>query len=275
MTALLPPNVKVHLALGYIDMRKGIDGLAMLVQGVLHQDPFTGHLFVFRGRTRANLIKIIYWDGTGFCLFTKRLEHGVFLWPPSIAPGETLSLTSAHGAAQNRVDPSFLGHGPALGRCHLSAVSRQQLAQRRFLGSARVSDPATPVSFRFEIAGPALGVSPLVERFSSGRNATTAHLRLPSTSEFAYRRHREALGSPLFSRYKDAGDAVPRVIPQRPRDIWLCRSCACFQPHPKRGVEKTYRIKDVRVCSTDGEIRLRCRAEATLCQFIQRAAHSL
>jgi transposase len=63
--------------------------------GVLQQDPFTGHLFVFRGRTRANLIKIIYWDGTGFCLFTKRLEHGVFLWPPSIEPGETLSLTSA------------------------------------------------------------------------------------------------------------------------------------------------------------------------------------
>ena len=84
MTTLLPPNVKVHLGLGYIDMRKGIDGLAMLVQGVLQQDPFTGHLFVFRGRTRANLIKIIYWDGTGFCLFTKRLEHGVFLWPPSI-----------------------------------------------------------------------------------------------------------------------------------------------------------------------------------------------
>ena len=60
MTTLLPPNVKVHLALGFIDMRKGIDGLAMLVQGVLQQDPFTGHLFVFRGRTRANLIKIIY-----------------------------------------------------------------------------------------------------------------------------------------------------------------------------------------------------------------------
>src|SRR5258708_7150331 len=80
---LLPPGVKVHLALGYIDMRKGIDGLAMLVQSVLRQDPFSGHLFVFRGRTRANLIKIIFWDGTGLCLFTKRLEHGVFLWPPS------------------------------------------------------------------------------------------------------------------------------------------------------------------------------------------------
>jgi len=95
MTTMLPPNVKVHLALGFIDMRKGIDGLAMLVQGVLHQDPFTGHLFVFRGRTRANLIKLIYWDGTGLCLFTKRLEQGVFLWPPSINPDETLSLTSA------------------------------------------------------------------------------------------------------------------------------------------------------------------------------------
>jgi transposase len=47
---LLPPNVRVHLALSYIDMRKGIDGLAMLVQGVLRQDPFSGHLFVFRGR---------------------------------------------------------------------------------------------------------------------------------------------------------------------------------------------------------------------------------
>src|SRR5919109_5533092 len=80
---------------GYVDMRKGIDGLAMLVQGVLRQDPFSGHLFVFRGRTRANLIKIVFWDGTGLCLFTKRLEHGVFLWPPSIEPGETLSLTSA------------------------------------------------------------------------------------------------------------------------------------------------------------------------------------
>jgi transposase len=91
---LLPAGMKVHLALGYTDMRKGIDGLAMLVQGVLRQDPFSGHLFVFRGR-KANLIKIVFWDGTGLCLFTKRLEHGVFLWPPNVAQAETLSLTSA------------------------------------------------------------------------------------------------------------------------------------------------------------------------------------
>jgi transposase len=93
MTTLLPPGVKVHLALGYIDMRRGIDGLAMLVQGLLRH-PFPEHLFVFRGRTMADLIKIASWDGTGLRLFTKRLEHGVFLWPPSVEPGETLSLIS-------------------------------------------------------------------------------------------------------------------------------------------------------------------------------------
>ena len=83
---LLPPGVKVHLAFGYTDMRKGIDGLAMLVQGLLRQDPFSGHLFLFRGR-KANLIKIVFWDGTGLCLFTKR--------PSNVEPGGTLALTSA------------------------------------------------------------------------------------------------------------------------------------------------------------------------------------
>lgn len=78
---LLPPGVKVHLAMGSTEMCKGIDGLAMLFQGVLRLDPFCGHFFVFRGR-KANL--------TGFCLFTKRLEHGVFLWPSNVEPGETL-----------------------------------------------------------------------------------------------------------------------------------------------------------------------------------------
>ena len=90
MTALLPPGVKVHLALGYVDMRKGIDGLAMLVQGVLRQDPFSGHLFVFRGR-KADLIKIVFWDGTGLCLFTKRLERGRFLWPSPADGALTIS----------------------------------------------------------------------------------------------------------------------------------------------------------------------------------------
>jgi transposase len=77
---LLPQGVKVPLAFGYTDMRKGIDGLAMLVQSLLRQDPFSGHLFVFRVR-KANFMKIVFWDGTGLCLFTKRLEQGVFSGP--------------------------------------------------------------------------------------------------------------------------------------------------------------------------------------------------
>ena len=62
------------------DMRKGFDGLAALAQQALQQDPFSGHLFVFRGR-RGDLLKVLYWDGQGFCLFAKRLEKGRFIWP--------------------------------------------------------------------------------------------------------------------------------------------------------------------------------------------------
>lgn len=72
---IVPAGVKVHLALGYTDMRKGLDGLAMLVQQTLKQDPFSGHLFAFRGK-KAALLKILFWDGTGLCLFTKRMNQG-------------------------------------------------------------------------------------------------------------------------------------------------------------------------------------------------------
>ncbi|RCK38634.1 hypothetical protein TH25_25505 [Thalassospira profundimaris] len=73
-------GVRVYLALGRTDMRKGMNGLSMLVQEVLGKDVFTGHLFVFR-RRRGDLIKILAWDGQGFCLFAKRLERGRFVWP--------------------------------------------------------------------------------------------------------------------------------------------------------------------------------------------------
>ncbi|MBM3552069.1 MAG: IS66 family insertion sequence element accessory protein TnpB [Alphaproteobacteria bacterium] len=91
---ILPAGVKVHLALGYTDMRKGMDGLAMLVQGTLQKDPFSGHLFAFRGK-RAQIVKILFWDGNGLCLFTKRLDQGGFVWPRLVEPGGTITLTSA------------------------------------------------------------------------------------------------------------------------------------------------------------------------------------
>ena len=68
----VPAGVRIFLACGVTDMRKGFDGLSMLAQSTLKEDPFSGHLFVFRGR-RGDLTKILYWDGQGFCLFAKEL----------------------------------------------------------------------------------------------------------------------------------------------------------------------------------------------------------
>ena len=61
-------------------MRRGFNTLAAQAQTVLNEDPFSGHLFVFRGR-RGDLLKIIWWDQQGACLFYKRLERGRFVWP--------------------------------------------------------------------------------------------------------------------------------------------------------------------------------------------------
>jgi transposase len=74
------PGVRVWLACGHTDMRKGMDGLAVLVQQVLNEDPFDGALFAFRGK-RGGLIKLLWFDGQGMCLFSKRLERGHFVWP--------------------------------------------------------------------------------------------------------------------------------------------------------------------------------------------------
>lgn len=86
----IPAGVRVYLAMGPTDMRKGFDGLSLLAQDTLKQDPFSGHLFVFRGK-RGDLVKILYWDGQGFCLFAKRLEKGRFVWPITKAGSVTLT----------------------------------------------------------------------------------------------------------------------------------------------------------------------------------------
>jgi len=88
----LPTGTRVWLAAGVTDMRKGFDGLSMLVQAVLRRDPFSGHVFVFRGR-RGDLIKLLWWSGDGLCLFAKRLERGRFVWPR--ADQGTAALTGA------------------------------------------------------------------------------------------------------------------------------------------------------------------------------------
>src|SRR3954453_6453908 len=76
----LPSGVRVWLATGVTDMRRGMNSLALQVQVGLGRDPHVGDLFVFRGR-RGDLIKVLWHDGLGFSLYAKRLERGRFLWP--------------------------------------------------------------------------------------------------------------------------------------------------------------------------------------------------
>ena len=96
-----PAGVQVWLATGHTDMRKGFDGLALLVQETLKRNPHNGHLFVFRGRS-GGLLKVLWHDGQGMCLFAKRLERGRFIWP---------SATVVSGAdAIVTITPAQLGY---------------------------------------------------------------------------------------------------------------------------------------------------------------------
>ena len=88
----LPAGTHVWLAAGVTDMRKGMDGLASLAQTALSENPFSGHIFVFRGR-RGDLVKLLWFDGDGLCLFAKRLERGHFVWPQ--ASNGSVSLSAA------------------------------------------------------------------------------------------------------------------------------------------------------------------------------------
>jgi transposase len=108
----LPAGTKVFLACQPIDLRAGFDGLAAKVQQIIGADPFSGHVFIFRGKRghylkghylkghylkghylSGHYLKGLYWDGSGMCLFAKCLERHKFVWPP-IVDG-TLTLTPA------------------------------------------------------------------------------------------------------------------------------------------------------------------------------------
>ena len=92
-----PPGTKVWLAAGKTDMRRGIQGLGAIAQTVLNEDPLSGHVFVFRGRN-SDRIKLLHYDGQGFCLFYKVLNKSTFVWPAakdgkvSITPSQLASL---------------------------------------------------------------------------------------------------------------------------------------------------------------------------------------
>ena len=88
----VPTGTKIWIAAGVTDMRRGFDGLSAQVQTILQQQPFSGQVFCFRGR-RGDIVKLLWWDGDGLCLFAKRLERGRFIWPK--AEGGTVQLSRA------------------------------------------------------------------------------------------------------------------------------------------------------------------------------------
>ena len=88
----LATHTQIWIVAGVTDLRRGFTGLSGMVQTKLEQDPFSGHVFVFRGR-RGHLIKVLWWDGDGLCLFAKRLERGRFVWPQAMSG--TVSLSRA------------------------------------------------------------------------------------------------------------------------------------------------------------------------------------
>ena len=107
------PGTKVHLACRPVSMRYGFDGLSAKVASVLALDPFSGHLFCFRSK-RGDYLKVLYWDGSGLCLFAKRLERGRFVWPPIVDGG--LILTPGPAGAVARGDRLAADRGASAAR---------------------------------------------------------------------------------------------------------------------------------------------------------------
>jgi len=91
---LIPSHLKIHLANGPVDMRKSSQTLAVLVKNILQQNPFCGHLFVFINK-KKDIVKILYWQTNGFCLWQKKLEEGKFILPTSLS-APSCEMSSYH-----------------------------------------------------------------------------------------------------------------------------------------------------------------------------------
>lgn len=110
-------DIQVYLSLGITDMRKAINGLSLIVQRQMKLSPFAGHLFVFCNR-RRNIVKVLYWDRNGFCLWQKRLEQDRFQWPES----ETEVLQIGQRELQWLLSGLSLGQHEAHKSLHYSTV---------------------------------------------------------------------------------------------------------------------------------------------------------
>ena len=105
---------RVYIACGYTDLRRGIDGLAALVQQQFNLDPFTNSLFLFCGR-RRDRIKALYWEGNGFVLLYKRLESGSFQWPRKESEARALTAQQYRWLMEGLSEDKPKEHKPEAG----------------------------------------------------------------------------------------------------------------------------------------------------------------
>ena len=115
----LPPSVRVFVCATATDMRRGFDGLAMMAETILRQDPHSGHLFVFVNR-RGDRMKVLYWDRDGFCLWYKRLEKGVFRLPARLTDGAELRAADL-ALVLDGIDPGTVKRAPRYERASACA----------------------------------------------------------------------------------------------------------------------------------------------------------
>jgi len=115
---MLPSNTQVYLAAEPVDMRKSFDGLSEIVQNVIEESPFSGHLFVFCNKGR-NRIKVLYWDRNGFCIWYKRFEKGRYLLPVITGISVSMSLSDLHCVLEG-IDLKKIQRLPSL---HYKAVA--------------------------------------------------------------------------------------------------------------------------------------------------------
>lgn len=109
---ILPSSTRVYVVLGSTDLRKAINGLSLLVTDIPEMDVFSGQLFVFCNKSRT-LIKILYWDRNGFCLWQKRLEKHRFFWPESREQALELGTRELSWLLEG-LDPTLMQGHPSL-----------------------------------------------------------------------------------------------------------------------------------------------------------------
>ena len=140
----LPPSVRIYVARGSTDIRKGIDGLCALARDVVGEDPFSGHLFAFANR-RRDAVKILVWDRSGFWLFHKRLEHGF------LAIDNNAAERALRGVAVGRKNWLFAGSAEAGGRAAVlmtlvGTCKLQGIDPQAYLADVLVRVATTPAS---------------------------------------------------------------------------------------------------------------------------------